>query len=119
MKSPVIMIGLLGKPPGKMKEEGGLLESDMEMPEAMSDSELNKQNKAQAVLKASYGPATGAQKCASCEYFSTDYPKLGKGQGFCELWEFTCSDKNVCAAYEFNEELKGEEEYEGEDEESE
>jgi len=117
-KGPVIMIGLLGKPLGKMKEEGGLLESEMEMPEAMSDPELNKQNKAQAVLKASYGPATGAQKCASCEYFNTDYPKLGKGQGFCELWEFTCSDKNVCAAYEFNEDLKGEEEYEGEDEES-
>ena len=112
---PVIMIGLLGKPKGKMKEEGGLLESEMEMPEAMSDLEQNKANKAQAVLKASYGPATGAQKCASCGYFNTDYPSLGKGQGFCELWEFTCSDKNVCAAYEFNDELKEEESEEEED----
>ena len=108
MKSPTIVIGLLGKHGGKMKPEGGLLES--EAPEALSDPELNKQNKAKAVMVASYGPATGAQKCGSCEYFKTDYPGMGKGQGFCELWEFTCSDKNVCAAYEFNEELKGEEE---------
>ena len=107
MKGPTIMIGLLGKPPGKSKEEG-LLES--EMPEALSDPEVNKQNKANAILKASYGPATGAQKCGSCEYFNTEYPTMAKGQGFCELWEFTCSDKNVCAAYEFNEDLKGEEE---------
>lgn len=112
MKGPSIMIGLLGKPSEKYKSEGGLLESDMEMPEALSDPELNKANKAKAVMKAAYGPATGAQKCGSCEYFKTDYPEMGKGQGFCELWEFTCSDKNVCAAYEFNEELKGEEEEE-------
>ena len=115
MKGPTIMIGLLGKPSEKSKAEGGLLEPEMEMPEALSDPEMNKANKANAVMKAAYGPATGAQKCASCEYFNTDYPSLGKGQGFCELWEFTCSDKNVCAAYEFDEELKGEEE--GEEEE--
>lgn len=118
MKAPVIMIGLLGKPKNGKKMEGGLLEPEMEMPEALADEAVNKENKANAVMKASYGPATGAQKCASCEYFKTDYPTLGKGQGFCELWEFTCSNKNVCAAYEFNEELKGEEEdeeYEGED----
>ena len=115
MKSPTIVIGLLGKPGGKMKPEGGLLEPEMEMPEALSDPEMNKANKAKAVMKAAYGPATGAQKCGSCEYFKTEYPGIGKGQGFCELWEFTCSDKNVCAAYEFNEELKGEEE--GEEEE--
>lgn len=103
------MIGLLGKPPSKSKEEGGLLEPEMEMPEAMTDKELNAQNKANAVMKASYGPATGAQKCGSCEYFNMEYPTMAKGQGFCELWEFTCSDKNVCAAYEFSENLKGEE----------
>jgi len=112
MKSPVIMIGLLGKPKNGKKMEGGLLEPEMEMPEAMTDKETNAENKANAVMKASYGPATGAQKCGSCEYFNTEYPTLAKGQGFCELWEFTCSDKNVCAAYEFNEDLKGEEEEE-------
>ena len=31
------MIGLLGKPMGKHKAEGGLLESEMEMPEALMD----------------------------------------------------------------------------------
>lgn len=108
MKGPTIMIGLLGKPMEKSKPEGGLLES--EMPEAMTDPELNKANKAQAVMKASYGPATGAQKCQSCEYFNMELPGLSKGEGFCELWEFICLDKNVCAAYEFNEELAGEEE---------
>jgi hypothetical protein len=100
MKSPVIMIGLLGKPKGK-KEEGGLLEPDL--PEALMDSEVNKANKAEAVLKAQYGPAEGKQMCGNCEYFNTDY-ELPKGQGFCEVYEFSCSDKNVCLAWEFGKE---------------
>jgi hypothetical protein len=50
--------------------------------------------------------------CGNCEYFSTEYPTLGKGQGFCEVWEFKCSDKNLCAAYEFK---KPEEEMEEEE----
>ena len=107
---PTIVIGLLGSGKHGKKMEGGLLEPEMEMPEAMMDKAMNAKNKANAVMKASYGPATGADKCKHCEYFKTEYPELKKGEGFCELWEFTCSEKNVCAAYQFNEELKGEEE---------
>ena len=40
-----------------------------------------------------------------------EMPNLVKGEGFCELWEFKCQDKNLCAAYEFD---KPEEEDEGE-----
>jgi hypothetical protein len=105
MKSPVIMIGLLGKPKHGKKMEGGLLEPEMEMPEALTDAEMNRQNKARAVEKAAYGPSDSrTQRCGNCEYFNTDYPTLGKGQGFCEVWEFTCSDKNLCAAWEFDKE---------------
>ena len=115
MKGPTIMIGLLGKPMGKHKPEGGLLEPEMEMPEALMDPELNKANKANAVMKANYGPSEDKMRyCGNCEYFKTEYPGLSKGQGFCEMWEFTCSDKNLCAAYEYNEDLKGEEESEEE-----
>jgi hypothetical protein len=42
----------------------------------------------------------------------TDMPGLKKGEGFCEVWEFKCSDKNLCAAWEFK---KPEEEEEEED----
>ena len=52
MKGTTIMIGLLGKPMGKHKAEGGLLESKMEMPEALMDESENRKNKANAVLKA-------------------------------------------------------------------
>ena len=110
---PVIMIGLLGKPKGKMKEEGGLLESEMEMPEAMMDEAVNRENKAEAVLKANYGPSDSrTQACGNCEYFNTEMPRLGKGEGFCEVWEFKCSNKNLCAAWEFS---KPEEESEEEE----
>ena len=115
---PTIVIGLLGGGKHGKKMEGGLLEPEMEMPEAMMDKAMNAENKAKAVMKASYGPATGADKCKHCEYFNTEMPELKKGEGFCELWEFTCSEKNVCAAYEFKEEEEGEEEsedMEGED----
>lgn len=106
------MIGLLGKPMSKRKPEGGLLESEMEMPEALMDESVNKANKANAVMKAEYGPAEGKQKCGNCEYFNTDFPNMAKGQGFCEVYEFTCSDKNVCLAWEFD---KEESEDEGEE----
>ena len=109
MKGPTIMIGLLGKPMGKHKAEGGLLESEMEMPEALMDESVNKANKANAVMKAQYGPAEGKQMCGNCEYFDTDY-QLPKGQGFCEVYEFTCSDKNVCLAWEFDKEEESKEE---------
>ena len=118
MKGPVIMIGLLGKPRHGKKMEGGLLEPEMEMPEAMTDEELNLENKAMAVEKAAYGPSDSrTQACGNCEYFNTDYPTLGKGQGFCEVWEFVCSDKNLCAAWEYKkpEEESEEESENGED----
>lgn len=113
MKCPTIMIGLLGKPPSKSKSEGGLLEPEMEMPEALTDEGVNQENKANAVVKANYGPSEDKMRyCGNCEYFNTEYPTMAKGQGFCEVWEFKCSDKNLCAAYEFN---KPEEEEEEED----
>ena len=102
------MIGLLGKPMGKHKAEGGLLESEMEMPEALMSEPVNKANKANAVMKAQYGPAEGKQMCGNCEYFDTDY-QLPKGQGFCQVYEFSCSDKNVCLAWEFDKEESEEE----------
>ena len=108
MKGTTIMIGLLGKPMGKHKAEGGLLESEMEMPEALMDESVNKANKANAVMKAQYGPAEGKQMCGNCEYFDTDY-QLPKGQGFCQVYEFSCSDKNVCLAWEFDKEESEEE----------
>ena len=109
---PTIVIGLLGG--GKHgKKEGGLLEPEMEMPEAMMDKAMNAKNKAKAVMKASYGPATGAEKCKHCSYFDTDMPDLKKGDGYCGLWDFVCSEKNVCAAFQFMEE---DEEEEGEEE---
>lgn len=111
MKKSTIIIGLLGEPKGKMKAEEGLLES--EMPEALADPELNKANKVNAVLKANYGKSEDKMRyCGNCEYFMTDLPNIGKGEGFCEVWEFKCSDKNLCAAYEFK---NPEEEYESED----
>jgi hypothetical protein len=113
MKGTTIMIGLLGKPMGKHKAEGGLLESEMEMPEALVDESVNRANKANAVMKAQYGPAEGKQMCGNCEYFDTDY-QLPKGQGFCQVYEFSCSDKNVCLAWEFDKEEKSEEESEEE-----
>jgi hypothetical protein len=44
-----------------------------------------------------------------------EYPTLAKGQGFCEVWEFTCSDKNLCAAWEFDKEEDESEMENGED----
>ena len=114
MKKPIIMIGLLGGPKGEMKGKEGLLESDM--PEALADPELNRANKANAVLKANYGKSEDKMRyCGNCEYFMTDLPNIGKGEGFCEVWEFKCSDKNLCAAYEFAKPEEEEEEYESED----
>lgn len=108
------MIGLLGKPMSKSKPEGGLLEPEMEMPEAMMDESVNRENKANAVMKANYGPSNDKMRyCGNCEYFDMEMPNLAKGEGFCEVWEFKCQDKNLCAAYEFD---KPEEEDDGESE---
>jgi hypothetical protein len=117
MKGPVIMIGLLGKPRKGEKPEGGLLEPEMELPEAMTDETVNRENKAIAVEKAAYGPSDSrTQRCGNCEYFNMEYPTLAKGQGFCEVWEFVCSDKNLCAAWEYDKpEEEEESDMEGED----
>jgi hypothetical protein len=116
MKQPTIIIGLLGKGKNGKKAEGGLLEPEMEMPEALTDEAVNTENKANAVMKANYGPSEDKMRyCGNCEYFSTEYPNLGKGQGFCEVWEFKCSDKNLCAAYEFKKPEEEEYEMKGED----
>ena len=116
MKGPTIMIGLLGKPMEKSKSEGGLLEPEMEMPSALTDETVNKANKTVAILKANYGPSESKMRnCGNCEYFDTEYPSLKKGEGLCELWEFKCSDKNLCAAYEFAKPEEESESYEGED----
>lgn len=112
MKKPTLIIGLLGGGKHMGKEEGGLLEPEMEMPEALMDERLNKQNKAKAIIKAAYGPAEDKKMCGNCEYFETEYPELKKGEGFCEVWEFKCSEKNVCLAWEFS---KPEDDYKGEE----
>lgn len=115
MEKPVIMIGLLGKSKGKERKEG-LLEPDM--PEAMMDESVNTENKAMAVEKANYGPSEDKMRyCGNCEYFDMEMPELKQGEGFCELWEFKCRDKNLCAAYEFDkpEEEDDSEESMGED----
>lgn len=111
-----IMIGLLGKPSESKKPEGGLLESDKELPEAMTDEAVNKENKKNAILKANYGPSEDKMRyCGNCEYFNMDLPKLSKGEGFCEMWEFKCRQENLCAAYEFNEpEAENDDEYDSE-----
>ena len=99
-----IMIGLLGKPEGKMKPEGGLLEPEMEMPGALMDEAVNRENKAIAIEKAHYGPSEDKMRyCGNCENFKTEYPTLEAGQGFCEVWQFKCAASNLCAAWEFNE----------------
>jgi len=110
---PVIMIGLLGKKP-MHKSEGGLLESDM--PEALADESVNKANKANAVLKANYGPSEDKMRyCGNCEYFNMELPTFGKKEGFCEIWEFKCMDSNLCAAYEFGKEEESEDDSEEEE----
>jgi len=107
------MIGLLGKPKKGEKPEGGLLEPSMELPEALTDESVNKANKANAVLKANYGPSEDKMRyCGNCEYFDMELPSLGKKEGFCEIWEFKCMESGLCAAYEF-----GKEEEESEEEE--
>lgn len=112
MKGPTIMIGLLGKPKEE-KGEKGLLESDL--PEALTDASVNAENKAIAVEKANYGPSEDKMRyCGNCEYFNMEMPELKSGEGFCEIWEFKCRDKNLCAAWEFDK-PEEEEDYEGED----
>ena len=104
MKGPTIMIGLLGKEPEMMKGDG-LLES--ECPLATQDETINKGNKQKAILVAKYGPAESEETCGNCEYGKKlKNCGLKKGEIFCEQFEFKCSDKNVCDAWEPMEEYE-------------
>jgi hypothetical protein len=118
MDKTTIMVGLLGgKPKMAESKEGGLLESDVSAcPLATQDSVVNDGNKRKAVVVANYTDKPVA-KCMDCEYFVT--PKelptcgMGKGMGFCDKFEFMCSDKNGCDEFEVKtEEDEMEDEYE-------
>jgi hypothetical protein len=95
------MIGLLG--PGKEmgKKGDALLDGDYsECPLATQDEIINKGNKQKAILTANYGPAEDEKKCGNCEYGSKlKGCGLGKGEVFCEVYEFKCAEKNVCDAW--------------------
>jgi len=119
MDKTTIMVGLLGGKP-KMAEgkEGGLLESDVSAcPLATQDKVVNAGNKRKAEVSANYTDKPVA-KCMDCEYFCTakDLPTCGieKTMGFCEKFEFMCSEKNGCDEFEVATE---EEEMEMEDDE--
>jgi hypothetical protein len=104
-KDMMITVGLLGgKPEMAESKEGGLLESDVSScPLATQDKVINEGNKRKAVVVANYTDKPVA-KCMDCEYFcpSKDLPTcgMGKGMGFCEKFEFTCSEKNGCDEFE-------------------
>lgn len=97
-----VMIGLLG--PGKQmaeKEEGGLLEEDMECPLATKDETVNAGNKQKAILTASYGPGEDERKCGNCDYGNKlKGCDVAKDEVFCEIFEFKCKASNVCDAYQ-------------------
>ena len=105
-KGVTVMIGLLG--PGMEKGKGAesLLEDDMsECPLATSDEIVNKGNKQKAILTASYGPAEDEKTCGNCEYGEKlKGCGLKKGEVFCQVFEFKCSEKNVCDAWDSMEE---------------
>ena len=116
MDKTTIMVGLLGgKPKMAESKEGGLLESDVSAcPLATQDKVVNDGNKRKAVVVANYTDKPVA-KCMDCAYFATvkDMPSCGmaKGTGFCDKFEFVCSEKNGCDEFEVATE---EEEYEDE-----
>ena len=106
-KGVTVMIGLLG--PGKEmgKESESLLEDDMsECPLATQDEIVNKGNKQKAILVAAYGPAEEEGKnCGMCEYGEMlEGCGLKKGEVYCSAFDFKCSEKNVCSAFESKEE---------------
>jgi hypothetical protein len=113
-----VMIGLLGGPEEKVKTRGDLLGDEMECPLATQDEIINKGNKQKAILTAAYGPATDKKKCGNCEYYDNSKEMMkcgvGKGMGYCTIFEFTCADKNVCNAWGDMEEDYEEADSEGE-----
>lgn len=116
MDKTTIMVGLLGgKPKMAEKKEGGLLESDVSAcPLATQDKVVNEGNKRKAVVYANYKDKPVA-KCMDCEYFITvkELPSCGmsKGMGFCDKFEFMCSEKNGCDEFEVKAEEEMDEEY--------
>jgi hypothetical protein len=102
MKGPTIMIGLLGSEP-EMVEKEGLLE-DGECPLATQDEIVNRGNKQVAILKASYGPAEGEEKCGNCEYgMAMNKCGVKDSEVYCVMWDFKCKKSGVCDAWEPNE----------------
>jgi hypothetical protein len=102
---PTIVIGLLGGGKHSKEMEGGLLDEMGECPLATQDEIVNKGNKQKAILTASYGPSDGKEKCGNCEYgMKLKGCGLGKGEVFCDIYEFKCDAKNVCDAWESMEE---------------
>jgi hypothetical protein len=119
-KGMTITLGLLGDKP-KMAEgkDGGLLDTDVSScPLATQDTVVNDGNKRKAEVYANYTDKPVA-KCMDCEYFcpSKDMPKcdIAKGMGFCEKFEFMCSEKNGCDEFEVKTEEMEDEESEYED----
>ena len=105
-KGVTVMIGLLG--PGKKmaeKEEGGLLMDEEQCPLATQDETINKGNKQKAILTANYGPSEGKKMCGNCEYGEKlKGCGLKKGEVYCSAFDFKCAEKNVCSAFEAEEE---------------
>jgi hypothetical protein len=115
-----ITVGLLGgKPMMAEGKEGGLLESDVSScPLATQDKVVNAGNKRKAEVSANYTDKPVA-KCMDCEYFCTpkEMPTCGieKTMGFCDKFEFMCSEKNGCDEFEVKTEEMEDEESDYED----
>ena len=94
-----VMIGLLGKDPEMVKEDG-LLGS--ECPLATQDEIINKGNKQKAILLAELGPPqVKGQNCGNCEY-GREMTSCGvkPTEVYCELFDFKCMKKNWCNHWE-------------------
>ena len=106
-KGVTVMIGLLGPSKEMGKEADSLLEDDYsECPLATQDETINKGNKQKAVLVAAYGPAeVEGDNCGMCEYGEKlKGCGLKKGEVYCSAFDFKCAEKNVCSAFEAEEE---------------
>lgn len=108
-----ITLGLLGgKPMMAESKEGGLLESDVSgCPLHTQDEVINAGNKRKAEVTANYTDKPVA-KCKDCEYFkSSKYlPScgMGKAEGTCEIFEFSCNENNGCDKFEVYVQPEGE-----------
>lgn len=90
----------------------GLMSSPEDMPLALQDEDINRGNKKKAVLKANYREAgQDDPQCKDCKYYDQNVEGVEEGNGYCELWEFSCAAENVCDAWESpeSEDQEGEE----------